>query len=204
LDRFCPRYDDLSQHLLSNYENSQIEFALFVEPNTAYNKDIKECYNKFDNITIENVAILPHDCQEGENVVMYYHTGDPTLQTTSCKIEHIHAHEQYYSEGEIKTFESPCMSLKQLFEKYSITELDWLLLDIEGIDAEVILKATKVDGIYNKDPMKHSDAIKYQSLSYIDVLNQSLKVMDSTAISLCMDNNLDIIVFNIFSDISFT
>lgn len=66
------------------------------------------------------------------------------------------------------------------------------------IDAEVILKATKVDGVYDKDPMKHKDATKFDSLSYIDVLNKEIKVMDSTAITLCMDNSIDIIVFNVF------
>ncbi len=66
------------------------------------------------------------------------------------------------------------------------------------INAEVIMKATKVDGVYDKDPMKSSDAVKFDELSYIDVLNKGLKVMDSTAISLCMDNNLDIIIFNMF------
>lgn len=65
------------------------------------------------------------------------------------------------------------------------------------IGADVILKATKVDGIYSSDPMKDPDAKKYSSLSYIDVLNKGLSVMDSTAISLCMDNNLPIIVFNL-------
>lgn len=64
------------------------------------------------------------------------------------------------------------------------------------INANAILKATKVDGIYNKDPVKHKDAVKYDSLKYIDVLNQRLEVMDSTAISLCMDNNLPIVTFN--------
>ncbi|MFT6069381.1 MAG: uridylate kinase [Bacteriovoracaceae bacterium] len=66
------------------------------------------------------------------------------------------------------------------------------------IDAEVILKATKVDGIYDKDPVGNDDAVKYDKLKFIDVLKQEIKVMDSTAISLCMDNELDIIVFNIF------
>ena len=64
------------------------------------------------------------------------------------------------------------------------------------INAGAILKATKVDGIYDKDPMKHKDAVKYERLTYIDVLNQRLQVMDSTAISLCMDNNLPIVTFN--------
>ena len=66
------------------------------------------------------------------------------------------------------------------------------------IDAEVIMKATKVDGIYDKDPMKNSDAVKFDQLKYIDVLNKEIKVMDSTAITLCMDNEIDILVFNMF------
>ena len=65
------------------------------------------------------------------------------------------------------------------------------------IGAEVILKATKVDGVYSADPAKHPDAIRYRELAYIDVLNRELKVMDSTAISLCMDNAMPVIVFNL-------
>ena len=64
------------------------------------------------------------------------------------------------------------------------------------IDAEVIMKATKVDGVYDKDPKKHADAVKFDELSYIEVLNRRLAVMDSTAISLCMDNSLPILTFN--------
>jgi uridylate kinase len=65
------------------------------------------------------------------------------------------------------------------------------------IKAEVILKATKVDGIYDADPVKVRTATMYNEIKYIDVLQQGLKVMDTTAISLCMDNNLPIIVFNL-------
>jgi uridylate kinase len=65
------------------------------------------------------------------------------------------------------------------------------------IKADAILKATKVDGIYDADPMKVPDAKKFDTLTYMDVLKQGLKVMDSTAISLCKDNNLPIIVFNL-------
>jgi uridylate kinase len=65
------------------------------------------------------------------------------------------------------------------------------------IGAEVILKATKVDGVYDADPMKNKDAKLFHQLTYIDVLQKNLKVMDSTAISLCMDNELPIIVFNL-------
>lgn len=65
------------------------------------------------------------------------------------------------------------------------------------IGSEVVLKATKVDGIYDSDPMKNPAAKRFETLTYIDVLNKGLKVMDSTAISLCMDNHLPIIVFNL-------
>lgn len=65
------------------------------------------------------------------------------------------------------------------------------------IDAEVLLKATKVDGIYDKDPELHKDAVMFNEISYIDVLNKGLKVMDATAVSLCMDNSLPMITFNL-------
>jgi len=65
------------------------------------------------------------------------------------------------------------------------------------IEADVILMAKKVDGVYDSDPMKNPDAVKYKDLSYIEVLNRGLGVMDSTATSLCMDNSIPIIVFNI-------
>ena len=65
------------------------------------------------------------------------------------------------------------------------------------IGAEVILKATKVDGVYSADPKTFPTAERFRELTYIDVLNRGLKVMDSTAISLCMDNELPIIVFNL-------
>lgn len=65
------------------------------------------------------------------------------------------------------------------------------------IGAEVILKATKVDGVYDKDPMEHDDAEHYDRLTFLDVINRNLRIMDYTATSLCMENNLPILVFNI-------
>jgi uridylate kinase len=65
------------------------------------------------------------------------------------------------------------------------------------IGAEVVFKATKVDGVYTADPLKDATAQKFEELSYIDVLSRELKVMDSTAISLCMDNRFPIVVFNL-------
>jgi uridylate kinase len=63
--------------------------------------------------------------------------------------------------------------------------------------ADIIMKATKVDGVYDKDPKKHPDAVRYEHLTFIDALKQRLNVMDSTAFSLCMDNNVPILVFNL-------
>ena len=65
------------------------------------------------------------------------------------------------------------------------------------IGADVIMKGTKVDGVYSADPKKDSQAVKYRSLTYIDVLRKGLQVMDATAVSLCMDNSLPIVVFDV-------
>ncbi|MHB1252537.1 MAG: UMP kinase [Candidatus Humimicrobiaceae bacterium] len=65
------------------------------------------------------------------------------------------------------------------------------------INAEIIFKATRVDGVYDKDPLKFKDAVKYKELTYLDVIKKGLKVLDSTATTLCMDNNLPIVVFDI-------
>ncbi len=65
------------------------------------------------------------------------------------------------------------------------------------INANIIMKATKVDGIYDKDPVKFKDAVKFEEITYIDVLNRGLEVMDTTAVSLCMDNKLPILTFDL-------
>lgn len=65
------------------------------------------------------------------------------------------------------------------------------------INADVLLKGTNVDGVYNKDPNKFDDAVKYDEVTFREVINKDLKVMDSTAFSLCKDNNMSILVFNL-------
>jgi uridylate kinase len=82
---------------------------------------------------------------------------------------------------------------------YFTTDTTAALRAIE-IGANVILKATKVDGVYSADPVKNKKARRYGSLRYIDVLKKGLKVMDATATSLCMDNHLPIIVFDLFRE----
>ncbi len=64
------------------------------------------------------------------------------------------------------------------------------------MEANILLKATKVDGVYAEDPKKNKNAVKYDTLKYIDVLNKGIKIMDSTAVSLCMDNKMPLIAFN--------
>ncbi|MCX7917620.1 MAG: UMP kinase [bacterium] len=66
------------------------------------------------------------------------------------------------------------------------------------IKAEVILKATKVDGVYSADPLKYPNAKRYKNLSYLEIIQSQLKIMDATAISMCMENKIPIIVFNLF------
>ncbi len=72
------------------------------------------------------------------------------------------------------------------------------------IDANVVIKATKVDGVYDADPKKNPDAKKFDKLSYIEVLNRRLEVMDSTAVTLCMENNLPILVVNLWDATALT
>ncbi len=78
---------------------------------------------------------------------------------------------------------------------YFTTDTAAALRAIE-VDADMILKATKVDGVYSKDPVKYKGAKRFTKLTYMDVLEKQLKVMDATAISLCMDNDLPIVVFD--------
>jgi uridylate kinase len=78
---------------------------------------------------------------------------------------------------------------------YFTTDTAAALRAIE-MNTEAVLKATKVDGIYDKDPVKYADAVKYDRVTYTEVLNKDLKVMDATAISLCRENKLPIVVFD--------
>lgn len=68
------------------------------------------------------------------------------------------------------------------------------------INAEILLKATKVDGVYDKDPLKHADAKRYDHITFSEVLAEDLRVMDATAIALCRENNIPVLVFNMFSE----
>ena len=82
---------------------------------------------------------------------------------------------------------------------YFTTDTAAVLRGIE-INADVIMKGTKVDGVYDKDPKKHSDAVRYEKLTYKQVVEEELRVMDLTAVTLCKENNFPILVFDLESD----
>ena len=126
-------------------------------------------------------------------------------------LEKLGVHTRVQSAIEIKELAEPYIRRRAMrhFEKkrvvifaagtgnpYFTTDTAAALRAIE-VGAEIIFKATKVDGVYSSDPMKHKDAKKFARLRYIDVLKKRLGVMDATAISLCMDHSLPIIIFNL-------
>ncbi|MBU1862352.1 MAG: UMP kinase [Candidatus Omnitrophica bacterium] len=126
-------------------------------------------------------------------------------------LEKIDVHTRVLTAFEIKAFAEPYIRRRAVrhLEKgrvvvfgggtgnpYFTTDTTAALRAIE-ISADVILKATKVNGVYDKDPLKHEDAKLFKRLSYLQVLRKRLKVMDSTAVTLCMNNDLPIIVFNL-------
>ena len=85
---------------------------------------------------------------------------------------------------------------KKSLDKGKSTDTAAALRAVE-IEADAVLKGTKVDGVYETDPVKDPTAKRFERLSYIDVLNKGLRVMDATAVSLCMENSLPIVVFNL-------
>ena len=126
--------DELSKHLKQNYNH--LEFALFVEANPLHIGNLKNCYHQYENCFIENIAIKVPSHND-DTLKLYYHVNDgPMYHVASCVKSHI---EIYYPTEGIKYFYIPCISIDDLFSKYNIEELDWLLLDVEGIDAEILL-----------------------------------------------------------------
>ena len=89
------------------------------------------------------------------------------------------------------------LALQDVLEKHDVDTDPTAALRAAEIEAEAILMAKKVDGVYDCDPKTHPEAQRFETLTFLEVLNRGLKVMDSTAISLCMDNNIPIQVFNI-------
>lgn len=130
-------YDDFYNYLKNN--NTKVERGILVECFTPHIESLKKCYSEFDNIEIENVAIKPPFIEENDLTFYYNNKDGPKYQCASLSIEHVIKHGQYFPDSKILSCEVPCITLENLFEKNNIKSLDWLLLDIEGIDAEVLL-----------------------------------------------------------------
>lgn len=132
--------DSLSEYLLSNFND--LELGLFVEAIPFHINDLKKCYSKFKNAVIENIVIKTPDYQ-GDKIKFYLHTKDsPYYGICSTIKEHLLQHERdvpHLQDGKIIEFELSCISLDDLFKKHNIVNLDWLFLDVEGLDAKILL-----------------------------------------------------------------
>lgn len=129
-------HDDLAKHLIK-YNN--ISFGIFVEPNIIHIDKLKECYKQFNNVVIENIAIKPFYSQD-EELTIYYHDHDPDKQVASFSKEHVEKHIVCWPiGGDIRSFTVKAITIHELFDKYNLKEIDWLLLDMEGLEPNIIL-----------------------------------------------------------------
>jgi len=132
--------DDLSNHLLRNFET--LEFGLFVEANPFHHNDLKTCYSKYNNAIVEILAIKT-PLQKETQLELFYHTNEyPNFQITTSNLDHLLLHMAecpHLQGGEVKSFVVDCITLEELLDKYQIKYLDWILLDVEGMDAEILL-----------------------------------------------------------------
>lgn len=132
--------DDLSKFLKLNFQ--ELSFGLFVEPNSLHIDQLKKCYFNYNNIFVENIGVKTPFTQETELEIFYNTNDGPGYEIASSNLDHIKKHMSwipYLDEGEIESFKVPCLTLEELFDKYQIYYLDWFLLDVEGIDAEILL-----------------------------------------------------------------
>ena len=132
-------------------------------------------------------ALALQDALEGKGVVTRVQTA--IAMSELCEMYIRRKAERHLEKGRVVIFAAGTGN------PYFTTDTAASLRAME-MHADIILKATKVDGIYDKDPVKHKDAVRFKEVSYLEVLQRDLKVMDSTAISLCRDNDLPIMVFD--------
>jgi len=132
-------------------------------------------------------ALALQDALEGKGVVTRVQTA--IAMSELCEMYIRRKAERHLEKGRVVIFAAGTGN------PYFTTDTAASLRAME-MHADIILKATKVDGIYDKDPVKHKDATRFKEVSYLEVLQRDLKVMDSTAISLCRDNDLPIMVFD--------
>lgn len=132
--------DELYQYIQSTGE--EIDLGIFVEANSLHIDELKKCYETYNNVYVENIAIKPPS-EEKDIITIYYHTNEePYYGIASYDIEHVKKHVEFCPHlqgGSIQSFDVSCIILDELFEKYSIQELDILFLDVEGIESEILL-----------------------------------------------------------------
>jgi FkbM family methyltransferase len=129
-------YDNLSKYIFKNYQ--ELTLGLFVEANPIHIDKLKTCYSNYKNSIIENIAIKSHD-HESDTLQIFFHDKDPDKQVASFDINHVKKHEYCWDSGDIHSFEVRALSLEALLNKYNLTDIDWLLIDIEGLEADIIL-----------------------------------------------------------------
>lgn len=171
--------DLLSDYIFKNFDN--IDLGVFVEPNSEHLDDIKKCYEKYENIHVENIAIKSPK-QKESTLSLYYHTEDVNYEIATLNRDHIIKCANWPGSplkdvGEIKEFTVSCLTLEELLDSYSVTELDWLYMDIEGMEAEILLnfnwskyKIKRVEFEYLHIEENHHNILNLmKSLGYIPV-----------------------------------
>lgn len=125
--------DKLTEYIKKN--NIKLDLAIFVEPIPFHVEDLKECYKDYPNVVVENVAIkLPNDIRN--QMDLFYHLDDgPNYEVTSFDWYHVYKH---YNNDNIGTIQVPSLSLEELFDKYNLKRIDWLLIDVEGLDEHIV------------------------------------------------------------------
>jgi len=143
---------------------SEIETLILVEPFKIHLDDLRECYKDFESVIIENVAVKTKSIPEEELTIHYYEGDAPTYHVASIYPEHIYKH---YGVVPLNSFTIPCVTIEEILNKHNLKEFDWLLIDVEGLDAELVL---------NFDWSSYK--IKRVDVEHLHLGNDSSRVLD--------------------------
>lgn len=175
--------------------DSRVELAIVVGGGNIF-RGISASENGMDRATADNIGMLATVMNALAIQESLEKIGVITRVQTAISMQEVA--EPYIRRRAIRHLEKGRVVIfaAGIGNPYFTTDTTAALRALE-VSAQVILKATKVDGVYDSDPNKNPEAKKYDFLTYIEVLQMGLKIMDATAISLCMSNNIPIIIFNI-------
>ena len=127
-------YDNLTEYLQSN--QIEPELALFVEPFSIHLEKLSECYSNYNNVHIENVAVRTSSMEDRDLEIFYCEEDGPGYAVASIDPNHIYKH---CGQVQLYSFVVPSVTIKQLLDKYGLHKIDWLLLDVESLDADLVL-----------------------------------------------------------------